>query len=464
MSKLPHIVRERMRASQPETHPDADLLAAFAERALPDRERLPLLEHLSICSTCRDVLALAAVPAKSPAFTTKDTTDARKAPWFTSSVLRWGTAAACVVVVGTAVLLNYSERAASPKQLEAPAQYVPASPAAPAPQPPAVSTQREEDLATRAALPKADISDELKKQMIPRRDASAQKDARASQAYGYISSGQGTGMAGKQLANEWHGSRSNGAAVAGDVAMGGPVLLPPLPEPAKPLQTPSNKEMQNLPMNGRAYGQYARLSSGPVASIEVQSPSQQAQAQSPQVQAQLVDAPASSDSDKKVEILGRAKAPSSSSTSNALAVAPSDQLDHLQTYSAPTPETTAKAKRRVFSHSESTRWNLSSDGQLQRSIDSGKTWQPVAAPPGAAFRALSYNGPDIWVGGAAGLLYNSPDAGTRWDLVKPSANGSSLSADIAAIAFTDPQHGKITTSNGEIWTTADGGQSWNESH
>jgi hypothetical protein len=453
-----------MRASQPETHPDADLLAAFAEQALPDRERRPLLEHLSICSACREVLALAAVPAKSPAFTTKDTADARKAPWFTWSVLRWGAAAACVVVVGTAVLLTYNERAFSPKQSEAPAPFALESPAAaPAPQPPAVSEQREEESATRPAR-QAVTLDELKKQATPRRDASVEKDTRVLH-YAYDPSSEtASGTAGKQLTNELRATQAKGAFVAGNVATGGaPALLPPVPAPAKPLQTPSNKEMQNLPLKGRAYSQYAEFSSGPVASIEVQSPLQQAQAQSPQVQAQLVDGPASADSDKKVEILGRAKSPPSS-TSNALAVAPTDQLDRLQTNSPATPEAAAKAKRRVFSHSESTRWNLSSDGQLQRSIDSGKTWQPVAAPPGAAFRALSYNGPDIWVGGAAGLLYHSPDAGTRWDLVKPSANGSSLSADIAAIAFTDPQHGKITTSNGETWTTADGGQSWNESH
>jgi photosystem II stability/assembly factor-like uncharacterized protein len=39
-------------------------------------------------------------------------------------------------------------------------------------------------------------------------------------------------------------------------------------------------------------------------------------------------------------------------------------------------------------------------------------------------------------------------------------SGSTLTADIAGIAFTDPQHGKITTSNGETWTTEDAGQSW----
>lgn len=463
MSELPQIVRERMRAPQPETHPDADLLAAFAEQALPDQERLPVLEHLSVCGTCRDVLALTAGPAKSPPFTAKDTGGARIAPWFTWSVWRWGTAAACVVVVGTAVLLNLNERAVSPKQSEAPAQFAPASPAAaPAPQPPAVSEQREQQSATRTDRDVVTL-DELKKRSAPRRDASLEKDTRGLNFAYDPSSETAGGMAGKQMTNALRATQAKGALVAGNVAIGAaPALLPPPPAPAKPLQSPGNKEMQNLPVNERAYGQYARLSSGPVASIEVQSPSQQAQAQSPQVQAQLVDAPASADSDKKVEILGRAKA-SSGSTSSALAVAPSDQFDRIEG-AASAQESAAKAKRRVFSHSESTRWNLSSDGQLQRSIDSGKTWQPVATPPGAAFRALSYNGPDIWVGGAAGLLYHSPDAGTRWELIKPSANGSSLSADIAAIAFTDPQHGKITTSNGETWTTADGGQSWNESH
>jgi hypothetical protein len=240
------------------------------------------------------------------------------------------------------------------------------------------------------------------------------------------------------------------------VTGGAPALLPPVPAAPKPLQAPSSKEVQNLQLNARAYSQYAQYSSGAAtAPVEVQ-------AQSQQVQAQLADGPASADADKKVEILGRAKA-SSGSTTSALAVAPTDQFDRYENSAPAAQESTAKAKRRVFSHSESTRWSLSSDGQLQRSIDSGKTWQPVAAPAGAAFRALSYNGPDIWIGGAAGLLYHSPDAGTRWELVKPSANGSSLSSDISAIAFTDPQHGKITTSNGETWTTADGGQSWNQS-
>jgi photosystem II stability/assembly factor-like uncharacterized protein len=35
-----------------------------------------------------------------------------------------------------------------------------------------------------------------------------------------------------------------------------------------------------------------------------------------------------------------------------------------------------------------------------------------------------------------------------------------LTADIAAIEFTDLRHGKVTTANGEVWLTGDGGQTW----
>jgi len=106
------------------------------------------------------------------------------------------------------------------------------------------------------------------------------------------------------------------------------------------------------------------------------------------------------------------------------------------------------------------RWTISSTGQLQRSRDSGKSWQPVVVADHAIFRALSANGPDLWVGGAAGLLYHSADAGAHWTQIKPVADNATLTADIAAIEFTDPQHGKITTANGEAWLTIDAGHSW----
>ena len=37
------------------SHPDANLLAAFVEKSLTERERLQVLEHLAACADCREV-------------------------------------------------------------------------------------------------------------------------------------------------------------------------------------------------------------------------------------------------------------------------------------------------------------------------------------------------------------------------------------------------------------------------
>ena len=144
------------------------------------------------------------------------------------------------------------------------------------------------------------------------------------------------------------------------------------------------------------------------------------------------------------------------------------------------------------------RWSISAGGTLQRSFDQGSTWQDVnvagspvaflgrnldisadtqsakeaktarakaksagkkdAASP--VFRAVVANGPEVWAGGLNGSLYHSADSGNRWTQVVPSSAGSVLTGDIVSIEFTDPQHGKLSTSSAETWITADSGQTW----
>jgi photosystem II stability/assembly factor-like uncharacterized protein len=94
------------------------------------------------------------------------------------------------------------------------------------------------------------------------------------------------------------------------------------------------------------------------------------------------------------------------------------------------------------------RWTVSPDGALQRSFDSGKTWQTIPVAGTAVFRALSANQADIWAGGAAGALYHSSDAGEHWTQIKPVANGLPLTA-ILSVQFSDPQHGTLTTADHE---------------
>jgi hypothetical protein len=108
------------------------------------------------------------------------------------------------------------------------------------------------------------------------------------------------------------------------------------------------------------------------------------------------------------------------------------------------------------------RWTLSADGTLQRSLDTGATWQTIVVSSKTVFRALAANDLDIWVGGSAGALFHSSDAGEHWTQVRPVANGAFLEDDIVGVEFTDSLHGKLTSSAEETWITADAGQTWNK--
>jgi len=81
----------------------------------------------------------------------------------------------------------------------------------------------------------------------------------------------------------------------------------------------------------------------------------------------------------------------------------------------------------------------------------------VAVP---VFRAISAAGLEVWAGGSNGVLYHSGNGGEQWTRVVPSASGILLTGDIIGIAFSDPQHGQITTSTQELWITFDAGQTW----
>src|SRR5579872_1804555 len=102
MEQLPKIVTQRLQATaKPGVHPDPDLLTAFAENSLGERERSQVLQHLAQCGDCRSVVTLA-LPEAEQAFATAPL----KSPWLSWPVLRWGALAACVVVVSAAVTLR----------------------------------------------------------------------------------------------------------------------------------------------------------------------------------------------------------------------------------------------------------------------------------------------------------------------------------------------------------------------
>jgi Photosynthesis system II assembly factor YCF48 len=106
------------------------------------------------------------------------------------------------------------------------------------------------------------------------------------------------------------------------------------------------------------------------------------------------------------------------------------------------------------------RWTLTAEGDLQRSMDGGITWQQIQVSHDRAFRAVFAEGRSIWVGGQKGVLFHSSDAGQHWAQMKRTAKGTLPNSDITGIEFEDNQHGKITTASNELWKTSDAGRSW----
>ncbi|HWY57770.1 MAG TPA: YCF48-related protein [Terriglobales bacterium] len=333
MAEIPKIVGQRLRAvATLAEHPDPNLLAAFVERALAKREQVEILQHLSQCTSCREIVSLSAA---QPGIADVVPVIRVSPSWLSWPVLRWGAAVACVMVVGAAVMLHQRQES-RPAGATANVQ-------------PAVQTQ------------------------IPVPNSTLEKNAASLQS---------TGSEGKTA-----------------------FLAKPAPGRQKVADQPT--EMADA----RTTSPFADVVPG-----------------------------------RAKEALGEQGAQADRSIGGSLAA---------KRTMAAVPASEAMVPENLIP-----RWTLSADGTLQRSLDSGRTWQTIPVSSQTMFRALAADGLDIWVGGAAGALFHSSDAGQHWTQVRPVANGEALTDDIIGVEFRDALHGRLTSSMEETWITADAGQTW----
>ncbi|GAC1429791.1 MAG: hypothetical protein NVS1B11_09850 [Terriglobales bacterium] len=359
MNELPKIVHQRLQAEKPAAHPEPGLLNAFAEKALAERERLQVIEHLSRCDDCREVIFLA-----KPELQAQKAGKERPAAWMRWPTLRWVAAAACVVVVGAAV------------------------------------SRRQERRDNVSPFSPSSVSDR-------------------------------SSLAAPQPQDQADRDRVNGST-ARAAASGSPTLAVTGRETAAALPPTSTekKEMfaKTTPVPRPRYS-IARIMPPPVMPLK---PGHEANG-----------GLRASD-----ELAPRAQGDVTAEASGAV---------------ANTKKTTQWVSNQAMIASPAqleTKWMLSSDGLLHRSLDAGKTWEVVVVANGVQFRAVSSVQSDVWVGGANGSLYHSTDAGLHWAAVAPTSDGEALTTDIVSIDFNDPQRGKLTTAASEVWMTVNGGQTW----
>jgi hypothetical protein len=412
MDQVPKIVTQRLQATaKAGAHPDPNLLTALVEKSLTERERVQVLAHMAQCADCRDIVA-----ASLPEFERLRVAAAAAAParsgWLSGSVLRWGAAVACMVVVGAAVsLYRRANIGEAPRKYSAVAEKV-------AP-PPAGLTAQQPQAATRDAGARAPTEEKLAASAAPTSADLATPRAKEEGAFSKQLGRQAPAKS-RTLAASPEPLRTDTELPAQLAA-----AVPPATKPAESDKRADYPRAQVEVSSATATDQLADKSSG---SIEVAQAAGKA---------------------KDSEFRARAAATGAiggGAMANRKVAHPESAQDEGQ-----------------FSYANNLvlpRWTLSADGTLQRSLDAGKTWQTIHVPGNVTFRALAAVGAEIWVGGAQGALYHSSDAGGHWLQVKPVTDGKPLTADIIGVEFTDARSGKLTTAGGEIWTTTDAGQTW----
>jgi hypothetical protein len=439
MEQLPKIVRERLQTgakAKVEVHPDANLLTAFAENSLVERERLPVLEHLSACADCREVVTLAQpelVMGQVAAAAAMAASPAPSRPrWSSRLIFSWGAVAACVVV--GAVLLHYQTHEKKFAQIAA-------KQTAPATNVDEISNA-EQSLAKARTQTAPTSENELTAKLEPPVPAESRSAPRKEQAR----SDKDSGHAAPSRIPAQLMSKKLSAAGTASGQIGGATELRSAPQAQQSSEqvTVSGEapEVATAPAPQAGLPLQARGSAAEVASTD------SVAAAAPPT-AQLQNKPAGPAATAKA-------APAAGLGSVGVF---SRQKTDLKTAQAMAIREEEVA--RVSSNYIPARWTISSDGTtLLRSTDQGRSWDAVNVASNVVLRAVAALGPEVWAGGKAGDLYHSSDLGMHWTQVKPTANGTALTADIVSLDFPDPEHGKLTTSEGKVWTTSDGGKTW----
>jgi putative zinc finger protein len=446
MTEVPKIVHDRLRAATLErvgpgptvperAHPDADVLTAFAEQALSTSERENVLEHLARCGDCREVLALALPPAAIGAAPIGVETDADRAtparagmpaphklnfawPLLAWPTLRWA-ALAAGVVVAAAVLLLHPGRL---NQVAVPSANRTAVPVASGPQ---VATSPATSIVTSPApsSPVATPSTGQLAVLAKTEEPQPKPELRASKK---LKTGQAT--------------------------------MPPRPAEYGMLLADNKKDSSQAdqvpaaPSAGaRAFSYEAPAGRGANETVAVSGVAAGVETESSRINVIAKDempVVKAKPAPQAIGGNGLQKAGESAGPGTAM-------LQARNVMSKSAPKLASSANPALANH---VTWAITA-GVLQRSLDSGQSWQEALRVDHPLLCYASHD-QDVWAGGQAGTLFHSADRGVTWLQVQPSINTLLLTSDITHIDVRSPAEVVLSTSRHEIWSSVDGGKTW----
>lgn len=449
MTEVPKIVYDRLRAallrralrgqeSPEQAHPDADLLTAFAEQTLPAGERDGLLDHLSLCGDCREVIALALpateIPAKRSAVHATHLPAKTAMGWLhalTTPNLRWAALAAAAAIIAAVLVVrpgNLNDTkvtSATPRVATnaSPASGNPASGNQEAPPATSQSSVNESSMNASAANPSSmdqSVATLKSERVLPRPDLNrakkhnpehdvtptTQAESGMTLAYNKTDSAPAGKLSGAPV--------NRGANETIEVAAASSatqVEAPAAPENSLMAQNDAQPVIKAKPAAETETSQlHGTISANTVAQLPLQ---------------------------------GR------NVMSMARAAAPAIQPPAIQP-AANQPAANQPAANNVT-------WLITA-GILQRSLDGGHTWRNVMHTDHTLLCYAS-NEQQVWTGGQAGTLFHSADSGLTWVQVQPSIEAQQLSSDITHIELHSRSELIVSTVN-EMWISADDGKTW----
>jgi len=457
MTEVPKIVYDRLRAALPDragpeqAHPEADLLTAFAEQALSATERDGVLDHLALCGDCREAIALALPAADMVAAPIATETEAVRATSiraksernfltaFAWPGLRWAALAAGVAVAASVLLMHPGKlNQATLSSVNRPVATTALPASAPQIAPPSVPA---------SSIPSSSVaSSPTDQSAISVRTSARTNEARPNsemRPFKKLNAGEAVtpphqAQRGMLLAENKDKSAQAGKWAAAPSA--GALALD---------ASTSRRATETVEVSGAAAA--VEVAPSPDDTLMARNETPAIEKAKPALQE-----PALPEKEMKVNgqqntqaavVSGLAKPQARAMMSSAKLASPvSQSLAHRVTW-------------------------VITGGILQRSPDSGQSWQDALRADRPLLCYVSHD-EDVWAGGLAGTLFHSADGGVTWVQVQPSIKAQQLSSDVTHIDVRGNVRGDVhggvrgpaeivlSTSTGEIWSSADGGKTW----
>ncbi len=451
MAEIPKIAQRRLQNEQlgaEVAHPDADLLTAFAEQALPARERDQVLAHLARCADCREIAALAGAAVAEPELVAapKQVDHKPSRSFWSLRPLRWTAAAATAAVVLSAVWLNRKEvtQQALPGGTET--------------NPAIVQQQNEPSPVPATDKETAPQASALRPDNASKPDALAKAKVASPKERVELNDGFGNGAAVDEVTAAKKQSPTGNATDQKDAPM---------------LRASETGQLQAAkgPSNQAVAGPLLASSDGAAAKTERALPSTHSVSINDVAPASAKSAPQASPpitmtySRQTAAELAPADQVAESQTNGNASGATRDAGSQVRVGPMATPlpndqASLANLQKSLDLKSAGTLWRVSSAGELQQSTDSGRNWKTALGEHPSKFKAVASTGATVWAGGDDGALWSSLNNGLTWRKLAPSVDGHSPRGTVENIQLAAPKNVTFRTSAGETWSSPDGGINW----